>query len=57
MPRARGQVKEVEDTEDTNGPPPIDAAHALRTARGVVLGLIIGLLVWGVLGLLWWRWA
>ncbi len=54
MSRARGQVKEVEDTA---GPPPIDDEPALRTARGVVFGLIIGLLVWGVLGLLLWRWV
>jgi hypothetical protein len=57
MPRAKSEVKDAEVAEDAAGPPPVNAAQSLRTARGVVLGLVIGLFVWGVLALSWWRWA
>jgi hypothetical protein len=58
MPHSNTEVKQVEEADDATAMlPPIDAAHSLRTARGVLFGLIIGLLVWGVLVLSWWRWA
>jgi hypothetical protein len=58
MPHSNTEVKRVEEADDAAAtPPPIDAVQSLRTARGVLFGLIIGFLVWGVLVLSWWRWA